>query len=124
MLCAAHRRLLRQIVVQQARHGGQQGCPLRRFGFQLAQQAFGAHLFVQPVLQKGLGGLPQIHLGIQLARQAFHIQQGFLQQHQLRLNFDLKAARDLEQAHQHHAQRDFAQGFIKIRFAHAAYRTF
>jgi len=44
----------------------------------------------------------------------------FLQQHQLRLNLDLKAARGLEQAHEHHAQRNLLEGPVKVRLAHGA----
>lgn len=38
-----------------------------------------------------------------------------MQQHQLRLNFHLETARCLEQAHQHHAQRNLGQRAVKVR---------
>ncbi len=43
-----------------------------------------------------------------------------MQQHQLGLNFNLKTARGLEQAHEHHTERNFFQGPVEIRFAHSA----
>ena len=44
-----------------------------------------------------------------------------MQQHQLRLDFDVEAARGLEQPHQHQTQRNFAQRALEIRLAHGAH---
>ena len=41
-----------------------------------------------------------------------------MQQHQLRLDFNLKAARGLKEAHEHQAQRDFFERAVKVRLAH------
>ena len=58
-----------------------------------------------------LGSFPQIQVRIELAPQAFDIEQGFLQQHQLRLHFDIETAGSLKQPQQHLAQRDL-DGFV------------
>ncbi len=47
-----------------------------------------------------------------------------MQQHQLRLDLDLKPARGLEQPHQHHAQRDLLKRAIEVRLADRAHRRF
>ena len=113
-----------QVIVQQARQLGQDFGVARCLKFQLVPQALRAHLFEHPLFQEGLGRAPQIQIGVKLAAQPFDVEQRFLQQHQLRLNFHLKAARGLEQAHQHHAQRNLGQRAIKVGLADAANRCF
>ncbi|MCY1363280.1 hypothetical protein D9M69_500350 [compost metagenome] len=67
----------------------------------VAEQGFGADPLAHPAFEEWLSGVPQIEVRVQLAAQAFDVQQGFLQQDQLRLHFHVEAARSLEQAHQH-----------------------
>ena len=47
-----------------------------------------------------------------------------MQQHQLRLNLYIEAARSLKQTHQHHTQRNFFQWAVKVRLAHRTYCSF
>ncbi len=83
-----------------------------------------ADALAHPAFQVGLGGFPQVQVRVQFAAQPFHVQQGFLQQDQLRLDFHVEAARGLEQAQQHLPQRDLRQRPIEIRFADGAHRAF
>ncbi|MNJ72823.1 hypothetical protein D3C77_695340 [compost metagenome] len=78
----------------------QQLAVARRFRFQIFPQAAPADLLVHPVFQIRLGGFPQVQFRIKLASESFDVEQGLLQQHQLRLHFDIEAARSLEQAQQ------------------------
>ena len=48
-------------------------------------------LSFKPVFEKGFCRLPKIEFRIQLSSQAFDIKERFLQQHELRLNFHVKA---------------------------------
>ena len=57
----------------------------------------------------------------QLAPQARDVQHGLLQQHQLRLDLDVEAARSLEQAQQHLAEGDVLQRTVEDRFAGRAH---
>jgi hypothetical protein len=85
---------------------------------------FTADLLGHPAFQIGLGGLPQVEVGIELAAQAFDVEQRLLQQHQLRLHFHVEAARGLEQAQQHLAERDVLQRTVEDRFAAGAHGRF
>jgi len=85
-----------QKVVHQARQFRQELGIARRFGHQLVPQFFGTHLVEHPRFQERFGGAPQIQFGVELTAQAFDVEQGFLQQHELRLNLDIEAARGLE----------------------------
>ena len=55
---------------------------------------------------------------MQQATDALDVEQGFLQQDQLRLQGQLVTACHLEQLDHHFGQRDLAQGSCEIRFAH------
>ena len=90
---------------------------MRRFALQTFDQAGPTHLAVHPGFEKGLGGVPEVELGVELAAQALDVEQGFLQQHQLRLDFDVEATRGLEQPHQHLAQRDVFERPVEMRLA-------
>mgnify|MGYP005613205479 CR=1 FL=1 len=81
-----------QKVIQQARQLGHELGIVRRLGPQLAPQALRAHLLKHPFLKKRLGSAPEVELRVELATQPFDVEQGFLQQHQLRLNLDLETA--------------------------------
>ncbi|MNL76122.1 hypothetical protein D3C87_2020390 [compost metagenome] len=70
----------------------------------VADQGFRADAFAHPAFEERLRGVPQIEVRVQLTAQAFDVQQGFLQQNQLRLHFHVEAARGLEQAHQYLAK--------------------
>ena len=83
-----------------------------------------ADLLVHPALEEGLGGAPQVELGVELAAQALDVQQRLLQQHQLRLDLDIEAARGLEQPHQHLAERDVLERAVEMRLADRADRAF
>lgn len=67
-------------------------------------------------------GVPQIKFRIEFTAQAFDVKEGLLQQHQLRLDFDMEAPGSLKQAHQYHAQRDFLERPIKVGLAHRTNR--
>ena len=61
-------------------------------------------------------------LGSSCAPQALDVEQGLLQHHQLRLDFDVEPARGLEQAQQHAAEGDFVQRPVEDRLADGADR--
>ncbi|MNC71783.1 hypothetical protein D3C75_1227410 [compost metagenome] len=73
---------------------------------QVAQQMQRTHALAHPALEERLGGAPQVEVGIQLAAEALDVEQGLLQQHQLRLHLHVEAPRGLEQAQQHLAEGD------------------
>ncbi|MNV77517.1 hypothetical protein D3C71_1709430 [compost metagenome] len=93
---------------------------MRRLGAQLAPHPLRAHLLQHPFFKERLGRAPQVELRVKLAAQALDVEQRFLQQHQLGLDLHLKAARCLEQPHEHHSQRDFLERPVEIRLAHRA----
>src|SRR5690606_13502932 len=68
------------------------------------------------------GRAPQVQLRIQLPPKALDVEQRLLQQHQLRLDFDLEAPRGLKQTHQHHAQRDLPERTVEVWLADGADR--
>ncbi|CWP22091.1 Uncharacterised protein [Neisseria meningitidis] len=94
--------------------------PVGGFVFEVAPKGFRADLPVHPFHQKRFGGFPQVQIGIELAAQAFDVEQRFLQQHKLRLDFDIEAAADFKQAHQHQAEGNLRNRFVEHRFAHGA----
>ena len=55
-----------------------------------------------------------------MATQAFDVEQRFLQQYQLRLDFDIEATADFKQAHQHQAEGNLRNRFVEHRLAHGA----
>src|SRR5690554_6001307 len=110
---------LQQGIVYQLRHLRRLLQPGRQVRLQRLDQAGRADTLAHPVLKERLGSTPQIQLRIQLAAQAFHVQQGFLQQHQLRLHFHVEAARGLEQAQQEVAEGDVFQWPLENRLTHS-----
>src|SRR5439155_7910897 len=70
-----------------------------------------------PALEKRSGRHPQIEIRIELAAQTLDVQQRFLEQNELRLNFNVEAARRSEQLDQHLGERDFFQRAIEDRLA-------
>jgi len=66
---------------------------------------------------KWFGRGPQVQVGVQVAAKAFDIEQGLLQQHQLRLNLDLEAPRRLEQPHEHQAQGNLLERPVEVGLA-------
>src|SRR5690554_3058181 len=109
---------LQQGIVHQLRHLRRLLQPGRQVRLQGLDQARRADALAHPVLKERLGSAPQIQLRIQLAAQAFHVQQGFLQQHQLRLHFHIEATGGLEQAQQEVAERNVFQRPLENRLAH------
>ncbi|MCY1379261.1 hypothetical protein D9M69_669650 [compost metagenome] len=83
-------RTVLQEVVHQAWQRGQQFGVVRRLGLELLQQLFRADLLDHPLFEEGLGGVPQIQLRVQVAAQTFDVEQGLLQQHQLRLDLHME----------------------------------
>ena len=115
---------LAQHAVRQTGQLGHGQRPARRLFDQLAAQRAPAHLFAHPAFEEGLGRLPQIQLRIELPAEALDIEQGFLQHHQLWLDFDVEAARHLEQAQQGAAELDLFQRLVEDGFADGADRCF
>ncbi len=103
--------------MHQARQGRQQLGPVRGLALDVVLQRQPAELLVHPAFQVGQGGLPQIEFGIELAAEALDVEQGLLQQHQLRLDFHIELARGLEQAQQHAAQRNLLERPVEEGFA-------
>src|ERR1700722_16327673 len=75
-----------------------------------------------PLAQHRLRGLPEVEFGVQLSAQAFDIEQGLLQQDELRLNPHVETARGFEQPQQYLCERDFLQRLVVNRLAHGAHR--
>ena len=71
-----------------------------------------------------MGGFPKIQIRVKLPAQAFDIEQGFLQQHQLRLNFHVEAARRPEKPQQHLAKGNVLERLVEYGFANRANRRF
>ena len=110
--------------MQQARQLGHQLCPAGRFLADLVVKALPAHLLLDEDFQDGLRRDPQVQVGVELAAQTLDVEQRLLQQHQLGLDLDVEAARRLEEAHQHDAQRDLAQRPVEHRLAAGAHGAF
>ena len=110
--------------IEFARQARQNCCPIGGFVFHIVPQGFHAHLIVHPIHQKRLGRGPQIQIRVELAAQALDIQQRFLQQHELRLDFHIKAPAGFKQAHQHQAKRNLRQRLVENRLTHGAHRRF
>ena len=110
--------------MQQTRQLRDQFGILRCLVLQLVEQLLRPELLQHPFLEERFGGVPQIQIRIQVAPEAFDIEQGLLQQHQLRLNFNVEPARGLEQAHQHQSQGNLLERPVEVRFADGAHGTF
>src|SRR5690242_27672 len=85
---------------QQAWQAWQQRAPVGGLLSQLTQQSAPPELIGHPALQIRLGGAPEIEIGIEVTAQSFYIEQGLLQQDQLRLDLNVEAPRGGEQAQQ------------------------
>ena len=87
---------MRHALKQLAGHMGEvrQLLDLRMY---VLDQLPGAHALAHPALEIGLTGAPEVEIRVQLAAEAFDIEQGFLQQNQLRLYFHIEASCHLEQ---------------------------
>ena len=96
--------LLLQPRMQQARHVGGAGDQLRHPLAQFTQQALAAVALAQDGFQNGFCHRPNVDARVQLAAHAFDIEQGFLQQDQLRLQRQFVALCSAEQFHQHFGQ--------------------
>ena len=110
--------------MEQARQLRQQVDEARRLLLQLLDQAAPADLLFHPALEERLGGAPQVELRVEVATEALDVQQRLLQQHELRLDLDVEAARGLEQAQQHLAERDVLERPVELRLADGADRPF
>ena len=98
--------------------------PLTGLLLKLAAHAAQPNALVHPALQIRLCGFPEIELRIELAPESLDIEQGLLQQYELRLNFDVEPAGSLEQAQQHLAQGNLGQRPVEIGFANRAHSAF
>src|SRR4029079_2416947 len=76
-----------------------------------------ADLVLHPALEERLRRHPQIEVGVELAAQPFHVQQRLLQQHELRLDLDVEAARSAEELHENLAERDLLERPVEDRLA-------
>ena len=83
-----------------------------------------ADLGFHPGFEDGFGGRPQVELGVEAAAQAFDVEEGFLQEDELRLDVHVKAARGLEEADEEGAEGDFFDGFAEDGFADFADGSF
>src|SRR5207342_1668884 len=101
--------LLLQPQVQQARHLRRMRNELGQALAEFAGQALRAVAFDQDLLQYRLRHLPDVDLRIELAAEALDVEQGLLQQDQLRLQGELVALRRAEQLDQYLGQRDLRQ---------------
>ena len=90
--------------MQQPRQQRQRGHEKRSFVAQTTLECAPADLIAHQALQKGFRRHPEIEIRIELPAEALDIEQGFLQQHELRLNLDVEPARRLEKLHQNLAQ--------------------
>ena len=61
-------------------------------------KGFQANLLLHPTLQKGLGGDPEVEVWVELSAQPLNVEQGLLEQHQLRLNFHIESSRCLKES--------------------------
>ena len=98
--------------------GGQiveQRQPIRKLAAHRAEGARGAVLFARPIFEEGLGGVPDIDLRIEFAPDAFDAEHRFLQQKQLRLDFQAEGARGAKHIEQKLAERNLAQRLGKNR---------
>src|SRR5882762_1002964 len=111
-------------AVQQARQLRQHRRPARRLVAEGAQEALQSDLLAHPILEKRLGGGPQVEVGVELSPEPLDVEQRLLQHDELRLDLDVEAARDLEQAHERAAKGDFLQRPVEERLAHGANRAF
>ena len=75
-----------------------------------------------PLLEKRFGGVPQVELGIELTAKPFNVEQGFLQQYQLRLHLHIELARGAEQRDQHVTKGYVGQRPFKHRLAEGSQR--
>src|SRR5210317_78078 len=73
---------------------------LRQVFANVFQYCAPAHLLVHPLSEHGMSGFPQVELGIELPAKPFDVEECFVQQDHLRLNLNVEALRDAEQAHQ------------------------
>src|SRR6266850_6155485 len=117
-------RTIRKRTMHQARQLRQEHRPLRRLVAEVAHEAAPADLLRHPALEIGFGRFPEIQVGIEVPAQAFDVEQGLLQQHQLRLDLDVETARSLEQAQQHFAEGNLLQGLVEDGLANCANRGF
>jgi hypothetical protein len=104
------------------RHRLQRHQDIGKLGAGSPQHGSRAHALAHPLAQVRLRRLPQVQLRIQLPAEAFDIEQGLLQQNQLRLHLHVEASRGLEQAQQHLGEGDFLQRLVENRLAHGAHR--
>src|SRR5262249_54039105 len=104
-------------LMRQPRQLRQYRRPARRFVLELQRQSAPAELLAHPALEERFRRLPQVEVRIELAAQAFDVQQRLLQQHELRLDFHVEAARYLEQAQQHAAEGDLLERAVEDRLA-------
>ena len=94
----------------------------RRVLLQCLPEALGPGALAHPALEIGLGRAPQVQIGIELATQAFDVEQGFLQEYQLWLDFHVEAPRGLKQPQQHLTERDVFERLLQNRLANRADR--
>ncbi len=112
---------LRHVFEHLAGHTGQVRY-LLDLALHVLQQLPGAHALAHPALEIRLAGAPQIQVRIQLAAQTLDVEQGLLQQHQLRLHFHVEAPCHLEQPDQQLTEGDVFQRLLEDGLAHGTDR--
>ena len=112
--------LLAQPRVHQARHVRRVGHDLGQALAEFLRGTLRAVALHQDAFQHRLGHGPDVDLRVQLAAHAFDVEQGLLQQDQLRLQGQFVALRGAEQLGQHLGQRDLAERAGEVRLAHRA----
>ena len=80
----------RQPLVQETRQLGQRFDERCRFGEQAPLQRAKADLVLHPPFEEWLRRHPQVEIRVELPAEPFDVEKRLLQQHQLRLNFDLE----------------------------------
>ena len=113
--------LLLQPLVQQTRHFRRLGGQLRQVPARLLEHPAQAVALAQDLLQHRPRFGPDVDLRVQRATDPLDVEQGLLQQDQLRLQGQLVALGGAEQLEQHLGQRHLRQRPGEVRLADAAH---
>ncbi len=111
-----------EVTVHQARQFRCLAHDLGQAPAQLLRKRAQRILLAQDLVQHRPRHRPDVDGGVEQPAHALDVEQGLLQQQQLRLDRQLVAVRDLEQLDQHLAQRDLRQRAGEVRLAHRAHR--
>ena len=108
--------------MHELRQVGRSGQPFRDAPAQAPQHRTRTRTLEPDALEHRSRGGPDVDGRVQQTAYAFDVEQGLLQQDQLRLQGQLVAARDLEQLDHDFGQRNFAQGTREVGLANGADR--